>query len=1041
MDWSDQLAAELSRRVRGRVAADPMSRALYSTDASIYRATPMAAVLPEDDDDVRAVAEFASSHRLPLLPRGGGTSLEGQTVNEAIVVDLSRRLDRILEVDAEQGWARVQPGVIQEGLRRHAGALGLEFGPDTATGNRATVGGMIGNNSAGSHSIVYGKTIDHVLEVRCLLADGTEVVFGEVDAETFQARQRRQGIEGRIYRTVAAVVERNRDEILRRYPDVMRHVCGYSLDYLASSRPFGGDRPLNMAHLIAGSEGTLATILEAKVRLVERPKATALGVAWFDDLVAAMEATREIVGTGPSAVELIDRMVLEQARSHPTLARLCGFVTGDPGAVIVTEYSGDAEAEVAARVDELSGLVDRQGLATGFHRALSPAAQEAVWRVRKAGLTLMMRLEGDAKPIAFVEDTAVAVEHLPEYVQRLRQVVEDHGTWAGFYGHASVGCLHFRPVIDCKDADDIRRLRGIAEAVRDLVMEYGGSLSGEHGDGRTRTEFLPGFYGERIHDAFRQIKTAFDPEGRLNPGNICDPLDAEAAATRRVERPTDAAPPAEHGPYVLDRDLRYGPDYSIRDPARYLDWSREGGMAQHVEMCNGNGFCRKLDSGTMCPSYMVTRDEEHSTRGRANALRAVLSGAVEAGALTSPRLYEVLDLCLECKGCKGECPSNVDMAKLKYEFLAQYYEAHGTPQRARLFGQIARTSRWASRLAPLSNWIGNSAPVRFLNEKLFGISSRRPLPPFQRGTFESWFRGRKDDEGGGSGVGPASGSKRATPGSPGSRGPVVLFHDTFMNHNYPEIGRAAVRVLERAGWDVVLVDRVCCGRPMLSNGLAEEAREHARVNVGKLAGYARRGVPIVGCEPSCLLMLREDYLDLLPDLDDAATVARQAFLFDEFLQKQAAATAEEGGEAGGNGAVAGGGTGGGADAAGGGETARARLPGLRFRETPRHLLVHGHCHQKAAVGVDPTVDVLRWVPGYRVEPLDSGCCGMAGSFGYKAEHYELSMEIGERVLFPAVRDDAEAGVVVSGISCRQQVLHGTGRRARHPAEWLADALD
>jgi len=1008
MAWMDDFTSELSGRIRGRVAADPMTRALYSTDASIYRSTPMAVVVPRDDDDVRATIELAARHSLPFLPRGGGTSLEGQTVNEAVIIDLSPHLNRILEVNTEELWARVQPGVVQESLRSHVKQWGLDFGPDTATAARATLGGMLGNNSAGAHSIVYGKTIDHVIEVRCLLSDGTEAVFGELDAAAFQAKQKLDGIEGRIYRTLAAALERNADEIVERFPKIMRHVCGYNLDYLLATQP------INMAHLIVGSEGTLATILEAKVGLVRLPGAKALLVSQFDDLVSCMEATREIVPTGPSAVELLGELLIRQARNHPMLGRLCGFVHGDPGAVLITEYRGDDEREVADKVDAMQRKLESVGLGYGFHAATTAEAQAEVWEVRKSGLSLMLSVKGDAKPIAFVEDSAVAVDRLPEYVQRLEQVVADHDTWAGFYGHASVGCLHFRPVLSCKDAGDIAKLRSIADAMRDLVVEFDGSLSGEHGDGRTRTEYLPGFYGEQIYGAFRSIKTAFDPEGRLNPGNICDAYGADEAQTLQLDRAAAAPDPTITQGYVIDNNLRYGADYSAEVVPRYLDFSREGGMAQHIEMCNGNGYCRK-DGGTMCPSYHATRSEKDCTRGRANGLRSVISGALPAEDFSSPKLYEILDLCLECKGCKNECPSNIDMAKLKYEFLAQYYDVHGTPRRARFFGGIERTSRVGSRFAPLSNWVADSGPARWLNERVLGISSRRPVPAFVHQTFESWFAARTvNGRGGGESVGGSS-------AVPGSRGQVVLFHDTFMNHNYPDIGRAAVKVLETAGYEVVLAPKVCCGRPMLSNGLAGEARRHARTNVDRLVDFARRGVPIIGCEPSCLTMLREDYLDLLPGDGSAREVAAQSLLIEEFLLREAGQ---------GNG-----GAGEEADAAANG--ARLQLP---LKEIDRHLAVHGHCHQKAEVGMAPTLELLRWVPGYDVRLIDAGCCGMAGSFGYKKEHYDVSMAIGEQALFPAVREAADAGIVVSGISCRQQVLHGTGRGGRHPIEWLADAL-
>ena len=1013
MVLSPELAADLEQQLAGELRVDSVSRLLYSTDASIYQVMPLGVVFPQHADDLGVLVEFAAEHRLPLLARGGGTSLEGQTVNDALVIDCSRYLNNVIEVNKEERWARVQPGVVQDQLNRAVAAEGLKFGPDTATAGRATLGGMIGNNSAGAHSIVYGKTIDHVLELHCLLADGTEATFGPLTPRQLQAKQQLEGGLGAIYRSIPALLERHRHEIESRFPKVMRHVSGYNLDALVAGDAF------DLARLIVGSEGTLATIVEAKVQLVPRPPATALGVAQFDDLVQAMEATRHIVDTGPSAVEIIDHLVISQARSHPTLSKLCSFVEGDPVAVLITEYSGSSAAEVEDRVNGLERLLGQQGFRSRFHGAFTPEAQAAVWQIRKSGLSLMLALKGDAKPIAFVEDTAVEVDQLPEYVQRLQQIVEQHDTWAGLYGHASVGCLHFRPVINLKETQDIRKLRSIAEAVRDLVMEFDGALSGEHGDGRSRTEFLPHFYGEGLYGAFREIKTLFDPQDRLNPGNICLPLSSSEQ---------------QRASYRLDEHLRYGPEYGARVGGEYLDWSHEGGFDRAVELCNGNGHCRKTDSGTMCPSYMATRDEEHSTRGRANALRAAISGVLPVEAFSSERLYRVLDLCLECKGCKGECPSNVDMAKIKYEFLAQYYEANGTPLRARVFGDIARISRWGSRLAPLSNRFLGSLVGRWLNEKLLGVSRKRPMPAFSRRTFEQWFRHHNERR------------RRHRPesGQPGNdhvsvapRGKVVLFHDTFMNYNSPSVGIAAVRVLEAAGYEVLLVEKSCCGRPMMSNGLVESARSCARDNLARLAPFVRQGIPIVGCEPSCLLMLRDDYFDLLPGDPRVEEVSSRCFLIEEFLADEACGSMpvvqSTTGLAAADGTI---------PATDTPEQGFGSAPlGLRLRPRSRSLLVHGHCHQKASIGMEATLAILEWVPGYQPQLVDSGCCGMAGSFGYKAEHYDVSLAIGERVLFPAVRQHPDCGVAVSGISCKQQVSHATGREARHPIEWLADALE
>ena len=1008
MQLAHELVSELSERIDGTVCVDDMTRQLYSTDASIYRATPIAVVFPRHADDVAATVQFAADNGLPILPRGGGTSLEGQTVNEAVVIDCSRHLNQILELNAEEGWARVQPGVVQDALRRAAAPYGLDFGPDTATATRATLGGMIGNNSAGAHSIVHGKTIDHVLDLRCLLADGSEITCTPLDAAGLQGKQRVDGLEGRLYRTVAAVVERHADAIRERFPKVMRRVTGYNLDAFVdrmsnassnSPRAFdsiGGFDSFNMAELMVGSEATLAVFLDAKVRLVRLPSATALGVAQFDDLVTAMEATRLIVETQPSAVELIDDLMIRQARAHSGLAHLCDYVEGSPKALLITEYSGESPAFVADQVDKLRDLLARERLGFGFYRATGTQQQADVWQLRKAGLALMLSLKGDAKPIAFVEDTAVPVDRLPEYVARLQDVVDRHDTWAGFYGHASVGCLHFRPVINLKEAGDVGKLRSIAEEVRDLVVEFDGALAGEHGDGRTRTEYLPGFFGQEVYSAFRQIKTAFDPEGRMNPGNICDPLSMSDRNGGADGIGVSARRPAQTPPrYLIDTDLRYGVDYHTPLLATQLDWTPEGSFSGAVEMCNGNGACRKTEGGTMCPSYMVTRSEEHSTRGRANALRAVIAGQLPSASLTSERLYQVMDLCLECKACKSECPSGVDMAKLKYEFLAQYQDAHGVPLRARLFANADRVGRWGSRLAPISNWMGASPPGRWLNERLLGVSARRHLPTFVRRTFEQRFGERR---------------RAAAGNTPGDRGRVVLFHDTFMNYNVPTVGLAAVRVLEAAGFEVVLAKAACCGRPMLSNGLVGAAAAAARANVAALMPHVEAGTPIVGCEPSCLLMLRDDYRDLLGESSAVRKVAEASFMIDEFLVSRAR----------------------------GAESELELQLGLQPR--PGRLLVHGHCHQKALIGMEPTMEMLRWIPELEPVALDTGCCGMAGSFGYKAEHYDTSMAIGELSLFPALRNEPGAGVAVSGISCRHQVQQALGGSPRHPIEWLADAL-
>ena len=950
----NDLEQDLRKSVRGSVRFDQGSRLLYSTDASMYQVEPIGVVIPRDADDVLAAFDVARRQHVPLLPRGGGTSLTGQTVNRALVLDFSPHMNQVLEVNPEEGWARVQPGLVQDELNAHVRPLGLLFGPDTSTSNRATLGGMLGNNSGGSHSIAYGLTVEHVLELTTVLADGTRVVFGTVTADGFDAKCRLEGAEGRIYREIAAIRQEFADEIRARYPKHWRRVAGYNLNEAIK------DFPLNVARIVVGSEGTLVTVLEAKVRLVKRPTRTAVDVIHYRDIQEALESSQAILETGPYAVELTDKVILDLARNNIEQSKRMAFVSGDPGAILIVEYAGETDAEVRAKIEALEARRARERFGYAAHLAYDAGEQQSIWKLRKAGLGLLLGMKGDKKPIAFVEDTCVEPRHLKEFVPRFAEIFAKHDTTGAYYGHCSVGCLHIRPVIDLKTPRGLEQVRVIADEITDLVLQYSGTISSEHGDGRARSPFLERMYGPTLMGAFRRLKRAFDPDNRMNPGNIVD------------------------SPGILE-NLRYGVSYKTWEPKTLLDFSEQGGFAAAVEMCNGVGACRKKLEGTMCPSYMVTRDEEHSTRGRANALRAVLSGRMAPAEFSGRRLYEVMDLCLECKGCKAECPSNVDMAKMKYEFLHHYYQVNGLPLRNRLFGRIADLNALGARVPTLANRLANLPLNRWLLEKVAGIDRRRPLPAFAPQTFEKWFR-------------------RRTPPAAAPRGEVVLFHDTFVNYNAPGIGEAAVHVLEAGGYRVVLVDRKCCGRPMISKGMLTEARDHARYNVERLHPYAARGVSIVGLEPSCLLTLRDEWVDLLRT-DEARTVARQSVLLEQFLLRE-----------------------------------RERGLELPFVRHGRQALLHGHCHQKALVGTAPTMAALTWA-GYAVSEVDSGCCGMAGSFGFEREHYDVSIALGNRRLAPAVKAaPADADVVAPGISCRQQIEHLAGRRAKHPAEALWQAL-
>ena len=951
------LVNELRRVVTGEVRSDRMTRALYSTDASIYQIEPICVVIPRTEEDVIAVVETAYRHGVPVLPRGGGTSLAGQAVGQAIVIDFSNHMRKVIEVNPEEGWVRTEPGIILDELNHQLEPHALHFAPDPSTSNRGNVGGALGNNSCGAHSIVWGKTVDNVLDLRAVLSNGDVATLGPVDGAQLEARTRGDGLEGSIYREMLSIGEASREEVLARYPKILRRVSGYNLDELTGGNGF------DMARFVVGSEGTLVAITEAKLRLVPRPKLKALAVLHFRELMESMEATVAVLELAPAAVELIDSLIIRQARTKLEYSRMVDFVEGDPAALLLVEFTGETGAELEARLDELEERMRRAGLGYSVRRLVEPGEQAQVWAVRKAGLGLMMNVPGAAKPLPFVEDTAVAPEALPEYVRRFNEIIDSHGTTAGYYGHASVGCLHIRPLIDLKLQDGVDRMVSIATQVSDLVLEFGGAMSGEHGDGLVRSVWNEKMFGPQLYDAFRRVKRAFDPRGIMNPGKVVD-----------------------HPP--MTQDLRVAPGYRALDLKTGFAYP-EGSFASAVEMCNGQGACRKVLSGTMCPSYMVTRDEEHSTRGRANALRAAISGALPVDALTGKRLHAVLDLCLECKGCKAECPSNVDVAKLKYEFLDRYHKENGHSVRDRVFGNISMLSRLGSFSAPFSNWALRSETFKRLLEEHAGIDRRRSLPEFASQSFTQWFRAR-----GGS------------PNGAASRGQVLLYADTFTNYNHPNLGRAATVLLETLGYEVLLPHTRCCGRPMLSKGMMDVARSNAIQNVEAVFPYAERGVRLVGLEPSCILSFRDDYVDLLADDPRTRVVAEGAMLIEEFLLEALADGAQ-----------------------------------LEFASPPGPVLFHGHCHQKALVGTAKAMEVLTSIPGCDAEEIQSGCCGMAGAFGFEAEHYEVSMKIGEQTLFPAIREKTGRFTVVSeGVSCRQQIEHGAGVKSKHLVEVLADAL-
>jgi FAD/FMN-containing dehydrogenase/Fe-S oxidoreductase len=958
----EALRHSLDGRTEGEIRFDPLSRALYATDASIYQVMPVGVVIPRSRADIVETVRSCARHNIPITPRGGGTAIGGQAVGPGLILDLSKYMNRIVEIHTDERWAWVEPGVVLDELNLALAPAGLQFAPDVATSNRATLGGMIGNNSAGARSLIYGKTSNHVLELDVVLSDGSVVRFSELDAAAFEAKCAADDLEGRCCRAVARLARERAAEIERRYPKIMRRVGGYNLDEFVPGRPF------NLARLIVGSEGTLGVIVAAKIRLTPLPKTRALVVVHFDSQRDALHATLPVLEHSPAAVEFLDRQVLCKTKDNIEYARLRDWIVGDPDALLLVEFHGENESDLLERLARFEQDLRARGIGYHYHRALDPAAQKRIWKLRKAGLGLLMARKGDAKPVAFVEDPAVAPERLPEFVDRFLHIIETHGAMAAFYGHASVGALHIRPILNLKTDEGIRTFTRIAEEVADLVLEFGGALSAEHGDGRVRSPFMEKMFGPVLCEAFREIKRTFDPQGLFNPGVIVDPE-------------------------PLTANLRYGAGYVTPEPTTTFDFTADGGMVRAAEMCSGVGLCRKKTEETMCPSFMVTCEEQHSTRGRANTLRLAMTGRLGSEGLTSHAVFEALDLCLECKSCKSECPSNVDVAKLKYEFLHQYHRRHGVPLRSRLFAHVERLMALGSLTAPVSSWVARSWPARFLMERLLGVDRRRRLPPFARRTFVKWFVAR-------------GGKVGSVPADADPARSIILFHDTFLTYNEPQIGAAVVQLLETAGWRVFLPDKRCCGRPMISKGLLDEAIANATYNVERLHPLAERGFQIVGCEPSCILTFRDDYLDLLRGemRRKAEAVAAASLTFEEFL----------------------------ADALGKNAIALSLSPG------PRRVLLHGHCHQKSLVGTDPARAILTRIPACRVEEIDSGCCGMAGSFGYEKEHYEISRLVGEQRLLPAVREAGDDTVIVtSGTSCRQQIRDLTGKRALHPAELLA----
>ncbi len=951
-----RLQERLRREIRGSVLFGAADRGRYATDASIYQIDPIGVVVPADEADALAALAIALDEGVPVLPRGAGTSQCGQTVGEAVVIDNAKHLNKIVSFDKNAATVVVQPGVVLDHLNAYLRPHGLWYPVDVSTSAQATIGGMAGNNSCGSRSIRYGNMVHNVAGIDAVLADGTHAYFGEVGGNLAEISGSPRLLD--IASRVRAIAAREAGEIEARYPKLLRRVGGYNLETV---KPEGH----NLAHLLVGSEGTLAYSRQLHLKLSPLPKHKTLGVVHFPTFYQAMDLTQHIVKLGPAAVELVDRTMIDLARQNPAFASTVSrFLKGEPDAILLVEFAGDDQGEQLRKLQDLVALMGDLGLPNSVVEITDANLQKDTWEVRKAGLNIMMSMKGDGKPVSFIEDCAVPLEHLAEYTRRLTEVFEKNGTKGTWYAHASVGCLHVRPILNMKTEGGPKKMRAIAEEAAAFVREYKGAYSGEHGDGLVRSEWIAPFFGPKLTGAFEEIKDLFDPKGLMNPGKIVRPSKMD------------------------DRSLfRFSQRYRPQPFTPALSWPELGGFAGAVEMCNNNGHCRKFDAGTMCPSYRATGDEQHLTRGRANTLRLALSGQLGPSALTSDAVYDTMDLCVGCKGCKRECPTGVDMARMKTEFLHHYRKRHGMRLFDRLVAYLPRYAPFASRLRGLLALRDKLPFLATLSETWIGFSAKRSLPAWSSRPFR--------------------GEARASSGKPR----VALLVDTFNRWFEPENARAAVSVLEAAGYEVVIAGEesgppLCCGRTFLAAGLVDEARKEARRLIDTLAPYLDEGLPIVGLEPSCLFTLRDEIEALLPGTE-AQRLAGKAVLFEEFLAREQAA-------------------------------GRAQLHLKALPQTK--AMVHGHCHQKAFDAFKPTVALLKQIPGLDVQPIESSCCGMAGAFGYEAKHYDVSMKMAELALLPAIRKGGDALVVADGTSCRHQIADGAGREAVHIARVLEQAL-
>ena len=954
-----RLAARLRQELEGDVLFDAFSRGRYSTDASIYQIEPIGVVLPRNQQDIVRAIQIAGDEGIPVLPRGGGTSQIGQTVGTALVMDTSRYFNQIKEFDADSNSIRVEPGLVLDQLNGYLKPRGLFYPVDVSTGNRATIGGMAGNNSCGARSIRYGNMVHNVLAIDAILADGSSAHFAELSQTTGQ------GPCAELVQKLMRLGRREADEIARRFPDLLRRVGGYNINEI--THPDSA----NFARLLVGSEGTLAFFTHLQLALQPIPAQKVLGICHFPTFHQAMDSAQHIVKLGPTAVELIDRTMIELSRDIPMFRDTVDrFVQGSPDALLLVEFAGEDRQLQLRKLGQLVELMADLGFPGAVVEALDSDFQSAVWEVRKSGLNIMMSMKGEGKPVSFIEDCAVRLEDLAEYTDRLTRVFEKYDTTGTWYAHASVGCLHVRPILNMKDPSGASKMRAIMEETLEIVQQYKGSHSGEHGDGLARSEFHERMFGTRMLRAFEEVKASFDPGGLFNPGKIV------------------------HAQSMDDRSLfRYGPDYRVAPMETALDWSEWGGFGAAVEMCNNNGACRKADVGVMCPSYRVTREEQHLTRGRANTLRLAISGQLGSEALVSDAMYATMELCIGCKGCRRECPTGVDMAKMKIEFLYHYYQHRRLPLRDRLVAYLPRYAAYAARFGFILNLRDRVPGLAWLSEKLLGFSAERSLPLWRADYFDD--------------------AEASATTMPAVNGEVVLLVDTFNRYFEPENARAALAVLRAAGYQVNLVQPadggypLCSGRTFLAMGMVDAARHEARRMLEALKPYVDRGIAVIGLEPSCLLTLRDEFISMLPG-EESKALAQRALLLEEFLAQQH-------------------------------QAGKLRLDLKPL--TARRALVHGHCHQKAFATMAAMRQTLALIPQLEVEVIDSGCCGMAGAFGYEADHYQISMKMAELSLLPKLRATGnDTLIITNGTSCRHQIRDGAQRESLHIARVLQAAL-